>query len=482
MYRGVVKGTMRAMPLVPPEDGSLWHDSRRTARAIGKKARKRLPRTHLGRYESVDGDPVALLDEQNRDRVPELVPLRMQRMVADPFSFYRGTAAIMAADLAGHAHSGILVAACGDAHISNFGFYASPERRIVFDLNDFDEAAVAPWEWDVKRLITSVLIAGHSAQYAEQDVLRMAQASFTAYASTLARAVKSSPVDRYFMHMSLDLARASLSDESRQILERSIAAAERRTPARTIRRMTERVGGRLRFVQSPPTMTRVDLENEPNPAGGDTEGIAALYGRYRDSVDLDIDTVLSQYLPTDLARRVVGVGSVGTQCFLQLLEGADDDTLLLQIKEASASVLARYGGIQQPSRLTAGIDRYGEGDRVTGMQRLMQAVSDPFLGRFRSHGRDFYVRQFRDGKGSVELSGLPVHAFEDYVEACAIVLARSHAQSPTSAEVVGYIGRSDTVSRGIVAWCTQYEQRSRSDFERVAASVGSREFVKLEPS
>lgn len=459
------------MPLTTPDDQSVWHESRRSARAIGKKARARSPRSRLAHQDAPDRDPVALLNEQNAGRVPELVPLRMHRMVDDPFSFYRATASLMAADLAADAHSGILVAACGDAHISNFGFYASPERRMVFDLNDFDEAAVAPWEWDVKRLVTSILIGGHQAGYSDNDVRRAARASFDAYANVLGRLIKKSPTERYFMHMSLDLARGSLGAYSRAVLERSIAAAERRTSARAIKRITERVDGRRRFVESPPTMTRVDLDTQPSSAGGDAENVAELYGRYRDSVDLELDTVLSQYVPTDLARRVVGVGSVGTRCFLQLLEGADDDMLLLQIKEASESVLVRYGGVVQPSRVSEGVARHGQGYRVTGMQQVLQAASDPFLGFFRGRGRDFYVRQFHDWKGSIELDGLKVHAFRDYVGACAVVLARAHAQSPTAAEVVGYLGRSDKVSRGIVEWCAQYEQRSKADFERVAASV-----------
>lgn len=455
-----------------PDEGSVWHRSRSDARALGKQARVRSPRSRLADHTAIERDPVALLDEQNSDRVPELVPLRMQRMISDPFAFYRGTAGLMAADLAAHTHSGILVAASGDAHIANFGFYASPERRMVFDLNDFDEAAVAPWEWDVKRLITSILIGGHQAGYSDRDVERIALASFDSYAKVLARLSRKSPAERYFMHMSLDLARGSLGKDSRATLERSIAAAERRTPARAIKRVTERVDGRLRFIESPPTMMRVDPGDEASPAGVTPDEAMALYGQYRDSVGLELDTLLAQYAPTSLARRVVGVGSVGTRCFLQLLEGADDDSLLLQIKEASESVLVRYGGMAQPPRLTDAVARHGQGYRVTGMQQVLQAASDPFLGHFRARGRDFYVRQFQDWKGSIELDGLPVTVFRDYVNACAIVLARSHAQSPTATAVVGYIGRSDKVSRGIVDWCAQYERRSHDDFERVAASVG----------
>ncbi len=448
---------------------------RAAAREKGRAQRRVARRRSLAEHSTAPRDPVAHLREQNADRVPELVPLRMQRMLADPFAFYRGTAGLMAADLADAPSSGILVAACGDAHVSNFGFYASPERRLVFDLNDFDEAAVAPWEWDLKRLVTSAVIGGRHAGHPESEVERTCLAAIGAYAAALRRMAATSAVERYFMHVNVDFARSRLSKQGRRALRVAVEAAQKRTAARAVRRTTERDDdGRLRFVERPPTMVRVELAQlVPAPDGGTAETLDALYRHYRGTVELDVATVLVQYEPTDLARRVVGVGSVGTRCYLQLLEGADGDALVLQVKEANESVLSRYGRIPQTDRLVRGVEEEGQGFRVVGMQRVLQAVSDPFLGHLRSSGRDFYVRQFHDMKGSIELEGLPADAFRDYVLACALVLGRAHAQSPTASEVVGYIGRTDVAARAILDWSLAYADLSRADFEAARAAFAA---------
>jgi len=449
------------------------HFSRAESRELGKSLRRITSRGDLATRRPADRDAAAHLAQQNEDRVQDLVPLRMQRMLEDPFAFYRGTAGLMALDLARDPHSGILVASSGDAHISNFGFFASPERRLVFDLNDFDEAAVAPWEWDLKRLATSVVIGGIHAEYAESDIRRVALSVVSAYLSGLARMSALSPTERYFMHASIDFARRNLSRDGKRMLRAAIQAAERRTAARAVRRTTERdQDGRLRFVEEPPTMTHFD-PSQARPAPGEprSETLAELFAEYRATLPLDVDTVLAQFEATDLARRVVGVGSVGTRCFLQLLQGADEDALVLQVKEAGRSVLERYGGIAQPQRIVEGVAAAGEGFRVVGLQRVLQAVSDPFLGHLRANGRDFYVRQFHDMKGSVELKGLRLDAFRDYVHACALLLARAHAQSPSAVQVVGYAGRSDAAPRAIVTWAFDYARQSSADFEQVRSAV-----------
>lgn len=449
------------------------HFSRAEARELGKSLRRVIARSELAEHRPAVRDAVAHLREQNASRVPELVPVRMQRMLASPFAFYRGTAGLMALDLGRDPHSGILVASCGDAHISNFGFYASPERQLVFDLNDFDEAAVAPWEWDVKRLITSVIVGGRAAGYDEGAVEAIAGRAFAQYVSVLRRMVQLSPSDRYFMHLNVESSRRQLSRDGRKVLGAALAAAERRTSLRAIRRTTERnADGKLQFVENAPTMVRFHLDEATALNGAErAESVHALFGSYRDTVSIDVDTVLAQYEPTDLARRVVGVGSVGTRCYLQLLQGADEDALLLQVKEAGESVVSQYGRIPQPARITEGVAAHGEGFRVVGLQRVLQAVSDPFLGHLQANGRAFYVRQFHDMKGSVELDGLPLDAFSDYVVACAGLLGRAHAQSPTAGQVIGYIGTATIASRAIVDWSIAYADRSLSDFETASAAT-----------
>jgi uncharacterized protein (DUF2252 family) len=465
---------MGDMPLDAPDLlTERAHFSRAESRELGKSLRRVVARSELAERRPAERDAVAHLREQNATRVPELVPVRMQRMLTSPFAFYRGTAGLMALDLGRDTHSGILVASCGDAHISNFGFYASPERQLVFDLNDFDEAAVAPWEWDLKRLITSVIVGGREAGYEEHDVEEIARRAIAQYVAVLRRLVRLSPSDRYFMHLNVGSARRQLSRDGRRVLNAALAAAERRTSVRAIRRTTEReADGKLRFVENPPTMVRFRLD-EATPLGGaePAESIHSLFAQYRDTVSIDIDTVLAQYEPTDLARRVVGVGSVGTRCYLQLLQGADEDALLLQVKEAGESVLSQYGRIPQPARITEGVAAHGEGFRVVGMQRVLQAVSDPFLGHLEANGRAFYVRQFHDMKGSVELDGLPLDAFSDYVVACAGLLGRAHAQSPTAGQVLGYIGTSDAASDAIVTWSVAYADQSLRDFETASAAT-----------
>jgi len=443
---------------------------RAAARAEGRALRRATGRRALAQLTVTDRDPVAHLRDQHTVRLPQLVGLRLQRMLADPFAFYRGTAGLMAMDHAASPHSGILVASCGDAHLSNFGFFASPERRLVFDLNDFDEAAVAPWEWDVKRLLASAVIGGRHAGYDEDAVQRVCLSAFGSYASTLRSLAELSASERYFMHLSTRFARRQLSAGGRRALRTAIDAAEKRTGARAVRRTTERgEDGHLRFIDRPPTMQRIALEDIAPPAtttrsmAGMTT--ASLFDEYRATVDIDLDLVLAQYEVRDLALRVVGVGSVGTRCFLLLLEGADGDALVLQVKEAGASVLNQYGGIPQTDALSHGVEAGGQGYRVVGLQKVLQAASDPFLGYLRGAGRDYYVRQFHDMKGSIELEGLAFDAFADYVIACAVVLGRAHAQSPTAAQVVGYIGRPDTAGQALVDWSAAYADQALRDFE-----------------
>ena len=440
-----------------------WGNSRSEMLAEGRAARQQVARKSLAQRASAQRDPVAILEEQNAEREQHLIPLRMERMLASPFAFFRGTAAIMAADLAQDPHSGLMVGSCGDAHLSNFGFFASPERRIVFDLNDFDEAGVAPWEWDVKRLVTSVFVGGTDTGNSQRTIRSIARRTVRTYARSLRALIDLSPVDRYFLHSNILRSRASLDATSRRALEAALKDAEKRTSARAVRRTTElSEDGRRRFVEQPPTMTHFDV---------DVDTMMRLYADYREGVDVDIDLVLSHYAPVDAVRRVVGVGSVGTRCSLVLLEGADGDTLLMQVKQATESVLSRYGGMQFTHRTSERVERYGEGFRVVAMQRVLQVVSDPFLGHFQNEGRDFYVRQFHDMKGSMELEGLDPGPFQSYADACATMLARAHGQSASFVRVVGYLGASDRVVDAIVDWSFAYAEQSLSDYRALVQAA-----------
>lgn len=438
--------------------------------AEGRAARDRVPRRALAELVLDGRDPMAILDAQDAGRVAELVPIRTERMAASPFTFYRGTAALMAADLARSPQTGLQVGSCGDAHVSNFGLYASPQRTLVFDLNDFDEAAWAPWEWDLKRLVTSVVIAGQSTARDDDVVSTAARHAVETYARGLEGAARRSPVHRYYDRFDA-VAAAAADPESRRALKHAVRAAEKRTGTVAARRLTKagKRGG-LRFIESPPTMTRAD------------RAVAArvddVFGEYVRSASVDIRVLLQSYAVTDVARRVVGVGSVGTRCYLVALQDGDEHALLLQAKEAGPSVLIEYGGVVQPEAVSQYIDEFGDGGRVVAMQRILQAVSDPFLGHLRGTGADgvpdraFYVRQFHDKKGGFDMDALEDDAFLWYADACAATLARAHSQSPDAAAVVGYLGNGHRAAEAITAWGYAYAALSRSDWELFCARRG----------
>lgn len=415
-------------------------------------------------------NPRAILARQAEGRIAALVPLRDERMSQSAFAYYRGTAACMASDLATLPHSGILVPSCGDAHAANFGFYASPQRTLVFDLNDFDESAWAPWEWDVKRLATSFVLAGRHTSRDPAVTERATREATAAYLRALERLVQVAPTIRYFTHYDVGQVLDTLDKSSRKALRQAIADAEKRTGERAARRLTTRdAAGALRFVETPPAMVEVD----------DATGTAALEltTAYRRSTNIDIAQLLEQYRVADVARRAVGVGSVGTRCYIAALEDGDGHTLILQMKQASSSVLEEYGGIAQPFALLAeieglsGPDSGGQGARVVAMQRVLQAASDPFLGHVRGQNGDFYVRQFHDMKGGIDTDVIDDDAFVTYAQACGIVLARAHAQSPAAAEVVGYAGGGKVVTDAITAWADAYADVAIADHAAFVAAL-----------
>lgn len=427
--------------------------------AEGRHHRAQFPRRMLAELPRRHRDPIALLSEQNATRLPSLVPLRNERMGASPFTFYRGTAVLMADDLAHSPSTGLSVAACGDAHVSNFGFYASPSRQLIFDLNDFDEAAWAPWEWDLKRLVASVVIAGQTSARDDLVIEQAARSAVLTYARGIDTGVQLSPVQRYYTRFDIDRARASMPRHAREVLTDAIKHATKRTGDRAVRRVTELgADGRLRFIESPPTMSRV-----PAAVLGNVEAYIA---QYVASANVDIALVMRSYELSDVIRRVVGVGSVGTRCFLTVFQDGSDHALLLQAKEAGRSVLAGAGRSEQPPELTRLIEESGEGARVVALQRILQAQSDPFLGSLRADdGVELYVRQFHDMKGGIDTEELEDRAFTTYAQACAAVLARAHAQSPRAIMVAGYLGRGRAAADAITEWSYAYADVAHEDYQ-----------------
>ncbi|MBN9613145.1 MAG: DUF2252 domain-containing protein, partial [Actinobacteria bacterium] len=388
----------------------------------GRALRKRIPRSTLGTIGTGPRDPLGIIDEQNAARLQELIPLRTERMSQSPFTFYRGTAALMAADFADEPHSGLLVPSCGDAHISNFGFYASPQRTLMFDLNDFDEAAWAPWEWDLKRMVASVVIAGQASARDESAIRDAVLAAVRSYALTLRTTAGMSPLARYYLHFDAEAGTGEMHPQSRKVLSKAIKQATKRTGERAARRLTAAdEQGILRFVEQPPTMTRLDPGLQQHQLD--------LVQSYLSTAHADIRLLMQHYVARDAIRRVVGVGSVGTRCSLSLFQDEDGNALILQAKEANRSVLEQYGRVPPPAELDELVEARGQGGRVVALQRSLQGTSDPFLGYLRFEDPngmelDLYVRQFHDMKGGIEAEQLEDEPFETYARACAVTLAR----------------------------------------------------------
>ncbi len=426
------------------------------ATATGIGARTAFPRSSLAAYEHSDRNATVLIEAQNVGRIPELVPIRMQRMSADPVSFFRGSVAVMASDLGRGGSSGIEVIASGDAHLGNFGYFVSPLRRPVFDLNDFDQACLAPWEWDLKRLMTSAIVAGRHAGLAEKTVRAASEAAASSYRRALAESLELGVADRYYARVDTDVLGGHAGSTGQRILAKTIRQAQRHAASGFVATSTRQgPNGRRTFVDDPPTLSH---------AGGDElDAQHEIFAEYRRTVDPEVAILLSQYRLEDAARRVVGVGSVGTRCFVLLLTDPLGQPLVLQVKEAAASVLQSHGGL--------GVPTGREGRRVVTYQRVLQAVSDVFLGHVRFEGRDFYLRQFRDAKTVVDIGALSPAQFVTYLSGCGVVLARAHAQSPRAAEVSGYLGSSSKADHALLGWAIAYAEQSASDYQAFRESL-----------
>jgi uncharacterized protein (DUF2252 family) len=443
--------------------------------ARGRAARNEVPRGSHGRWEPAANraDPVALLEEQARSRVPELVPIRYGRMLLSPFTFYRGAALIMAADLAGTPRSGLNAQLCGDAHLSNFGVFASPERQLVFDLNDFDETLPGPWEWDVKRLAASIEVAGRDRGFTPPQRRAIVMAGVGEYRTRLQQTAQMRNLDVWYAHIEmgrlLDQLGATATGQQRKKAEKNIAKARSRDSMQAFAKLTGQVNGEPRIIADPPLIVPIEDLLPPGVDRDATEDeLRSLLRSYRRTLETDRKHLLEDFHYVHAARKVVGVGSVGTRAWILLMLGRDNqDPLFLQAKEAQKSVLERF----------IGKSRYANhGQRVVAGQRLMQAASDIFLGWQRVTGldgeqRDFYLRQLRDWKGSADIDTMAPAAMTLYSRLCSATLARAHARSGDRIAIAAYLGKSDAFDRAVADFSAAYADQNERDYRALVDAV-----------
>ena len=415
-----------------------------------------------------------MLEEQAVSRVPELVPIRYGRMAASAFAFFRGAAAVMAGDLADSPASGLRAELCGDAHVANFGGFASPERDLVFDLNDFDETLPGPWEWDLKRLVASVAIAARSRGVETREREQMLLGAVTQYREAMREFAGRTPLDTWYARIDASqleqLLRAQATKAQVKRFDRTIAKAYRKDHLRAFSKLVEQVDGRPRIVNDPPLVVPVEQLLPHAQAQQFHAAMQGLIADYRETLPPDRRMLLDRYRYADLARKVVGVGSVGTRAWIVLMLGRDDDDpLFLQCKEAQASVLEPF----------AGESEFGNhGERVVVGQKLMQAASDIMLGWVRTTGidgveRDFYVRQLWDWKTSADLDTIEPNALAIYARLCAWTLARAHARSGDAVAIGAYLGAKDTFDRALAAYAEAYAEQNDLDHRALLEAIDS---------
>lgn len=429
----------------------------------GRAARLVVPRDAMAELppDRARPDPVELLAAQDAMRSPDLVPVRHGRMAVSAFTFYRGAAAIMASDLARTPSSGLGVQLCGDAHLSNLGVFASPERQLLFDLNDFDETLPGPWEWDLKRLATSFVIAARDNEFSSSQAGDAARTCARAYREAMRSFARSGVLETWYARANADEVAAVLSDRASQKVrattEKGLAKARRRTSVSVLRKLTEVHDGQVRFVDQSPLVVPLRALQGLGAPEEVRERLQGFYGQYLDSLADDHRYLLGQYRVLDIAHKVVGVGSVGTRAFMMLLTGrSEDDPVVLQFKEASTSVLEPYLG---PSEYSS------PGERVVRGQRMMQAASDIFLGwSSADDGRHYYWRQLRDMKGSAEVATMRPRELRAYAGLCGWSLARAHARSGDCVPIAAYLGKSSVGDEAIVAFSQTYADQNKSDF------------------
>jgi uncharacterized protein (DUF2252 family) len=441
----------------------------------GKAVRQRLPRGAHAELEVSPRDPLQILTAQDATRVPELVPIRYGRMLVSPFTFFRGAAAIMAADLSGTPTTDLTAQLCGDAHLSNFGVFSAPDRRLVFDCNDFDETCPGPFEWDLKRLGASIAVAGRGRGFSGKERRRAVRSAASSYRKSIRGFAAMGNLDVWYSRLDVEPALGALRsqvDERRyRQIERNLAKASGKDSLRALGKLTHEKDGEIRIVSDPPLITPLEQLTDAEDA---EQQLQAVLAAYRESLSPDRRHLAASYRYVHAARKVVGVGSVGTRAWIVLLLGRDGkDPLFLQAKEAQASVLEPYVGA---------VPYDDHGRRVVEGQRLMQAAGDIFLGWVRAKGegdeeRCFYVRQLWDGKGSADVARMSPRDLVVYGSLCGEALARAHARSGDRIAIASYLGSGEAFDKALAGFAESYADQNEKDFARVSEAARSGEIA-----
>lgn len=432
----------------------------------GRDARKRVPRSSHAEVRLAEGrNPVATIDAQNATRIARLLPLRDERMSRSPFAFFRGTAAVMAADLAGTPATGAIVQACGDCHLGNFGLFGTPERNVIFDLNDFDETLPAPWEWDVKRLATSAVLAALETGASDVQAHDAAMHTVESYRLNMRRLGTASPLEIWFSRVDARVFLSVLDPGQAQRIERKQRDAAARGEHVPPTFVANRKGGKLHFVEDPPILQHLQHTDPLRSSAHEA------LNKYTATLRDDVRVLFSRYHIRDAAIRVVGVGSVGTLSAIVLFQAGPEDALVLQLKEERASVFEPY----------AGASRYANhGERVAKGQRLMQAASDLFLGWVAlESGMHFVVYRFRDRKANANLERLNLRQLMEYSALCGATLALAHARSGDPAFIAGYLGSKPVFDRAVAEYAVAYARQAKSDYDTFITTRKGRHDVSL---
>jgi uncharacterized protein (DUF2252 family) len=429
----------------------------------GKQARKVSPRSAAGTWEPASDrrDPVGIIEEGTETAIPSLVPIRYGRMSASPFTFYRGTAAIMAADLRSTAVTGINAQLCGDAHLSNFGVYGAPNRSMVFDINDFDETMAGPWEWDLKRLAASFVLASRENGWDAEVQYSVAATSAAAYRQAMRTFAEMDNLEVWYSRLNTD--RLTELQKPSKAVRNAIKKARAKDSERAAGKLSEVVDGQRRIVHDPPLVIPFDDFFEGADRERMHQTVSGLFANYQETLQSNRQHLLSSYELIDVALKVVGVGSVGSRAFVALLQGHDEDDLLfLQIKEAGKSALAEYGGLPW---------RGDPGRRVVEGQRLMQATSDVLLGWSSDRTLHFYFRQLWDMKGSFDTSLADKSAMQRYASLCGWTLARGHARSGDRIAIGRYLGKGEVFDTAIADFGVRYADQAERDYQAFMAAA-----------
>ena len=447
--------------------------SRGDRRKMGKALRQDVPIGSHGDWTPAADrpDPVSLLQAQDTTRVQHLLPIKYGRMVASPFAFLRGSATVMSADLAGTPTSGLQVQLCGDAHISNFGVFATPERKLVFDLNDFDEPHAGPWEWDLKRLAASAVVAGRENGFSEKETRKAAEIVVQVYAGSMKQLSEATALEAWYYHVEVEDVQkvlAKASKKGKKSANKMVRKARTKTQEQTLEKLTYIEDGRRRIISEPPLLVPFgELLTDEEKEQMSPEQIRGDWDEYVDSLDPERRRLIARYHPVDMALRVGGVGSVGTRCAIMILQGgSENDAIILQQKEAGASVLEAYLGQSEHTN---------PAQRVVEGQQLMQASSDIFLGWHQGSLTNihYYWRQLKDMKGSVDASTLDEDGFMTYVAVCALCLARAHARAGDAAAISGYIGKGKSLGKAIADFAVAYADQTEGDYQALVDAVKS---------